>query len=172
MVRRSNHSRDEVHEPIELALVRKAFDSGLSNCVMWKDDRTMRRIETDELEETGLTATAVKKIDNWTCQKWRFNLSDQRKASGIPDFSSILVQNPRQPERDWKIAFCRSSPARQRPWLPSGSAGQCPFLISDTCPWNLSRGNARNVAISRSIRPNWTSMKQSCGTTVAIIAFH
>ncbi|MFM7319152.1 MAG: hypothetical protein ACKO5E_19570 [bacterium] len=64
MVRRSNHSRDEVHEPIELALVRKAFDSGLSNCVMWNDDRTMRRIETDELEETGLTATAVKKIDN------------------------------------------------------------------------------------------------------------
>lgn len=62
MARRSKNPRDEVHDPDELALVRKAFGSGLSNCVMWKDDRTMRRVEAEGLGETGLTAVAVKKM--------------------------------------------------------------------------------------------------------------
>ena len=59
MAKRLNHPREEVWDPDELALVRKAFGCGLSNCVMWRDARTMRRVEDEGLGDTGLRAAAV-----------------------------------------------------------------------------------------------------------------
>lgn len=60
MARQSKHPRDEVPDPADLALVRKAFCSNLSNCVMWRDDRTMRRVESEGLDDIGLTSAAVR----------------------------------------------------------------------------------------------------------------
>lgn len=59
VAKRAKQPREDVWDPGELGLVLKAFGSRLSNCVMWRDARTMRRVETEGLGETGLRATAV-----------------------------------------------------------------------------------------------------------------
>jgi putative zinc finger/helix-turn-helix YgiT family protein len=134
VAKRAKQPREEVWDPGELGLVLKAFGSRLSNCVMWRDARTMRRVEAEVLGETGLRATAVLQL---TLNHVRgggsvYQIEEKRAEYRVQHryWYKILLEI----DGEVKPLFVEAILHDDDPEYPVVSSGQRPFLMTEPIP--------------------------------------